>query len=79
MNPHEDPQQDTVLQHAEYCQRHKLITADISNEQAVKKAIEESAAFLDNSINCLVNNAGMVSTSAFRNEFHSESMTPDDA
>ncbi|KAK9867558.1 hypothetical protein WJX84_010858 [Apatococcus fuscideae] len=37
----------------------KTAIADISDENSVKAAIQEGSAFLNKSINCLVNNAGI--------------------
>lgn len=61
VNLHQDEQIDSVLQ--KHQQMYKLLQADISDENSVKAAIQEASAFLNKSINCLVNNAGAAVTS----------------
>lgn len=56
INEHQEEQTDPVLQ--AHQQHYKLIQADIGEEKEVQTAIQEASAFLQKSINCLVNNAG---------------------
>ncbi len=56
VNDHEAEAADPVLQNHQ--QKYKLLQADISDDEAVQAAMTEASAFLNNSINCLVNNAG---------------------
>lgn len=57
INEHQEEQTDPVLQ--AHQQHYKLIQADIGEEKEVQTAIQEASAFLQKSINCLVNNAGI--------------------
>lgn len=56
INVHQEEQTDPVLQ--AHQGHYKLIQADVGEEKEVQTAIQEASAFLQKSINCLVNNAG---------------------
>ncbi|KAK9821009.1 hypothetical protein WJX74_000516 [Apatococcus lobatus] len=57
ISQHQEEQTDPVLQ--AHQQQYKFIQADISDEKQVQTAIQEASSFLQRSINCLVNNAGI--------------------